>query len=104
MANKLKQMYKLKETFRLLSIGNSQRHISELLGISRNTVKSYINIAGSLDMDFKQLATMDDAELLGKMSIIKDRGTPLQDARHQELAHIEQSKVQIGLFVGFGLF
>lgn len=85
MANKLKQMYKLKETYRLLSIGNSQRHISELLGISRNTVKSYISLANSLNMDFRQLATMDDAELLGKMSIIKDRGTQLQDARHQQL-------------------
>jgi transposase len=85
MANKLKQMYKLKETFRLLSLGNSQRHISELLGLSRNTVKSYVKLSVLLGLDFNQLASMEDADLLAKMSIIKDRGTPLQDARHQEL-------------------
>jgi transposase len=85
MANKLKMMYKLKETFRLLSLGNSQRSISELLGLSRNTVKSYVNLAALLNVDYREFANMDDATLLGKMNIIKDRGTPLQDARHQQL-------------------
>jgi biotin operon repressor len=52
MANKLKQIYKLKETFRLLSARYSQRQISAMLSISRNTVKSYINLANAIGIDF----------------------------------------------------
>jgi transposase len=85
MANKLKKMYKLKETYRLLSLGHSQRVISKQLQLSRNTIRSYIALANELGLDFAVLSCMDESTLLGKMSIIKDRGTPVQDARYREL-------------------
>jgi transposase len=86
MANKLKNMYKIREAFRLLSVGSSQREVSRHLGISRNTVHSYVSLAKSLSMDFRSLFELDDQALLSKISIIKERGTALQDERYKELS------------------
>jgi transposase len=85
MANKLEYMYKIKEAYRLLSIGTKQRQIAKLLGMSRNTITDYQSLAKNLGMSFRDLYELSDEVLLGKLSIIKDRGTPLQDARHNEL-------------------
>lgn len=97
MANKLKQMYKLKEAYRLLSIGKSQRQVSKLLSISRNTVKSYVDAATDLGMSYQSLFELDDVELNRKLAIIKERGTPLQDERYKDLlTYFESFSKELG--------
>lgn len=78
-------MYKVRELYRQLSNGTSERACSELLEMSRNTVRSYRQLANQLNLDFNTLSKMTDEEILGKVLIIKDRGTPIQEARHNQL-------------------
>jgi transposase len=86
MANKLKNMYNIKSIYRLLLEGNSQRKTSALLGISRNTVKSYANLLSQLNLKLADIVALDDATLLAIVSSVKKQATPLQDARHKKLA------------------
>lgn len=78
-------MYKVRELYKQLSNGTSERACSELLEMSRNTVRSYRQLVNQLNLDFNTLSKMTDEEILGKVLIIKDGGTPLQEARYNQL-------------------
>jgi transposase len=62
MANKLDPM-DLKQIITLHLDGKSNRAIGSLLGISRNTVNSYVQLAGSQGRNLSELLEMDDRAL-----------------------------------------
>ena len=63
MANKRIDMSKLRQMLRLYSQGESKLKISELTGISRNTLKSYLKRWQRLGISLPVLETKSDHEL-----------------------------------------
>ena len=63
MANKTINMSKLRQILRLYSQGEKKLKISELTGISRNTLKKYIKIFHLLELTIKDVEELSDKEL-----------------------------------------
>jgi transposase len=63
MANKTICMLRLKQIFKLKSEGKSNREIARLLGIHRETVRSYINEAAALGLSVAVMSETDEKEL-----------------------------------------
>jgi transposase len=82
MANKKILMTKIRQVFRLYTQGESKRNISILTGVSRNTLKKYINeyIKSGLTMDAIQLMSDHEVELLFETTV-----EPAKDERFEEL-------------------
>lgn len=54
---------KLRDLILLKEKGKSNRSAADLLGVSRNTVNSYVRLISSYDLDYKELLTLSDKEL-----------------------------------------
>ena len=63
MAGKIKPMSQIKQVLRLHSQGVGKKTIARNLGISRNTVKSYVDKLPGIGMDIGDLLSLDDPEL-----------------------------------------
>lgn len=76
----------IKDIYTQHGLGKSQRHISQMLGISRNTVKSYIDLLQKSEQTVKQVLALNAEQLVSFINTYKPQSTPLQDARHKHLA------------------
>ena len=63
MANKTICMLKLKQLFKLKNEGKSNREVARLLGIHRETVRSYVNESLVLGLSFSRMAEAEETEL-----------------------------------------
>lgn len=63
MANKKKDMSKIRQMLRLYSQGESKLKISKLTGVSRNTLKKYIGIYRCIGLSMNDLEKKSDHEL-----------------------------------------
>jgi len=63
MANKRKDMSKLRQMLRLYSQGESKLQISYLTGVSRNTLKKYLKLYEGLGISMPELELISDREL-----------------------------------------
>ncbi|TVQ87116.1 MAG: IS21 family transposase, partial [Bacteroidetes bacterium] len=63
MAGKPKPMSQIKQLIRLHQGGAGKKTIASNLGLSKNTVKAYINKLESLKLDFNELMSLDDPVL-----------------------------------------
>jgi hypothetical protein len=66
MAGKPKRMSQIKQLLQLHQQGKSIKFIARSLGISKNTVKSYLSKTASFPQDIKVLLSMEDPVLEGK--------------------------------------
>ena len=66
MAGKPKPMSQIKQLLQLHEQGKSKKYIARSLGISKNTVKSYLAKLASSSLDIQSLLTLDDPILEGK--------------------------------------
>jgi transposase len=89
MAGKLKPMSKIKQLLQLHAKGESKRQIARCLGMSKNTVKTYLQKLYHLKTNISDLLLLDDPELEKKFS----EGNPAyKDVRFEHL------KGQLGYF------
>lgn len=65
MANKVISMSKLRQILRLKEQGYSNRKAGAMLGLHRETVRSYANQSLALGLSYKELLELDDIELEG---------------------------------------
>lgn len=63
MGNKKITMQKLRQVLRFYSQGKGSKTISSIVGIARNTVKKYLQIFHTLDMDFEEVVSLEDSRL-----------------------------------------
>lgn len=74
MANKNTSMLQIKKALQLLDTGKSERHISEQLGISRNTLRKYLEKVSSSKLSNNQLMALSDADfsalIYGEPSVV----------------------------------
>jgi hypothetical protein len=63
MANKKTDMSKLRQMLRLFAQGESKLRISELTGVSRNTLKKYLKIYTHLGLNLQAIEGHNDQEL-----------------------------------------
>jgi transposase len=63
MANKKTDMSKIRQMLRLFTQGESKLKISELTGVSRNTLKKYLKIYAGLDITPERVVQLSDQEL-----------------------------------------
>jgi transposase len=63
MANKKTNMSKLRQMLRLYAQGESKLKISELTGVSRNTLKKYLKIYARLKLSINFIDQQSDQEL-----------------------------------------
>lgn len=93
MANKLDPM-DIKQMITLHLLGESNREISTLIGVSRNTVNHYIRHLKSLDIDMSLLSEMSNSSLSelfpGKSPIDLNRYNTLVQTLHDAHKNINQ--------------
>lgn len=63
MSNKPIKMNKLRQIIRLYCQGTGIKTIHGMVGTSRNTIKKYVRVWNTLDMDFEAFSTRSDSEL-----------------------------------------
>lgn len=63
MGNKKITMQKLRQVLRFYSQGKGTKSIGYIVGLSRNTVKKYLQVFHSLHMDFDEVLSLDDSRL-----------------------------------------
>jgi transposase len=83
MAGKPKRMSQIKQLLRLKQLGRGIKSIAKDLGISKNTVKSYLYRASSTQMSTETLLELDDPVLESKLLV----GNPSykKDERYEQL-------------------
>lgn len=81
MAGKTITMSNLKQIIRHRDNGMALQTISKILGISRNTVKKYLQLIDSKGLTYEQLLTKTDEEVETLLSDPDQKS----DQRHQEL-------------------
>lgn len=84
MAGKPKSMSTIKQLLQLYKRGKSKKYIARSLGISRNTVKSYLDKLSHLDKDISELMQLENPELekqfhTGNPAYKEDRYSHLKD-------------------------
>jgi transposase len=85
MANEIKNMYQIKEIYRLLHDGYSERAVADLLSIGRNTVRDYHRIIKQSEYSLSTVQGLEQEALFGLIRVHKQRATPLQDERYRKL-------------------
>jgi transposase len=63
MANKPIKMSKLRQVLRLFCQGQSKLYISEITGLSRNTVKKYLHVLTTLKTTWEEVSQLTDKDL-----------------------------------------
>ena len=95
MPNRRLSMSRIKQVLRCYHAGKGTRSIADLLDISRNTVKKYINIFNRSGKTIEEILAMDDAELL---SIFKEEPSrnKTQSKRYDEaMSHMPEYTKQL---------
>lgn len=93
-------MLRLKQLFKLKSEGKSNRQIAELLGIHRETVRSYVNEALALGLSFLAMAAADERELyewFGKVEITRGVNKDKSAALYAMFPYIQQELGRTGV-------
>jgi transposase len=85
MANEIKNMYQIREIYRLLNEGRSERAVTDILTIGRNTVRDYHRIIKESTYSLSDVQQLDDDALFALIRAHKQRATPLQDERYRKL-------------------
>jgi len=67
MAGKTKRMSQIKQLLRLHHEGKGKKEIARILGISRNTVKSYLEKAAADQMDIPALLRLEEPILEARL-------------------------------------
>src|SRR5690606_40784952 len=89
MAGKPKLMSQIKQLLHLYKQGESKKSMARILGISRNTVKTYLSKLSSLEADIDELLALDDPVLEKQFHI----GNPAyKDKRSEEHTSELQSR------------
>ena len=70
MANKKTDMSKLRQMLRLYAQGESKLKISDMTGVSRNTLKKYLKIYVHLGLNLDEVDKRSDLELISYLAII----------------------------------
>jgi len=81
MSNKPITMQKLKQVIRLYGQGKGTKSITRMVGISRNTVKKYLQIFHSSALSYEQFYNLNDSEL-ASMFEVKKTHEPSQKQLH----------------------
>lgn len=82
MAGKPKRMSQIKQLIRLRQQGEGKKHIAQRLGMSKNTVKAYLQKIEDLPISNAELLAMEDPQLEAKLH----GGNPAyKDLRYQNL-------------------
>ena len=68
-------MQKLRQVLRFYSQGKGTKTISSIVGISRNTVKKYLQIFHTLHMDFEDVVGLEDSRLGELFSLTPNRSS-----------------------------
>jgi Helix-turn-helix domain len=100
MANKTICMLRLKQIFKLKSEGKSNREIARLLGIHRETVRSYANEAIILGLSFSILAETEETELyewFGKAEITRGVNKEKSSALYAMFPYIKMELGRTGV-------
>lgn len=84
MAGKTIDMHQIRQIIQNRSRGLSKRQISKRLGLSRNTLKVYLNRLDSSGLTWEELLALDDAELSQYCYINNDKAPP-SDSRYAHL-------------------
>ncbi|KAA6322960.1 hypothetical protein EZS27_027550 [termite gut metagenome] len=86
MPNKTVSMSKIRQILRCYAQGKGSQAISSMLGVSRNTIKKYLQQFQTLDLSYEQALALDDCEL-SKLFHGKDSGQ--SKARNERLEELE---------------
>lgn len=70
-------MQKLRQVLRFYSQGKGTKTISSIVGISRNTVKKYLQIFHTLHMDFEDVVCLEDSRLSELFSLTPNRSSTI---------------------------
>jgi transposase len=100
MANKTICMLRLKQIFKLKSEGKSNREIARLLGLHRETVRSYVNEAIILGLPFSILAETAETELyewFGKAEITRGVNKEKSSALYAMFPYIKMELGRTGV-------
>lgn len=90
MSAPLKTMNTIKQVLRLHMLGKSNKSIVKITGISKNTVKKYLQLAHSISIDLPVLLEMDD-NVLEQHFIARNQG---DEQRYEELEAMFPSMVK----------
>lgn len=82
MAGKPKLMSQIKQLLQLYKQGESKKSMARILGISRNTVKTYLSKLSSLEADIDELLALDDPVLEKQFHI---GNSAYKDMRYEHL-------------------
>src|SRR5690625_1607361 len=72
----------LRQLIQLKRKGLSNRKVAEALGVSRNTVNSYVQAFGEHELDYGQLEELSEADLVG----LFPQADPKDTERYEQLA------------------
>ena len=93
-------MLRLKQLFKLKSEGKSNREIARLLGIHRETVRSYVNEALALGLSFVTMAETEEAELyewFGKVEMTRGVNKEKSVVLYALFPHIQKELGRTGV-------
>ena len=97
MANKPIDMKKLRAALRLHKNGHGKRSIAKTCGISKATVKKYINLFNALGIEWKQVNQMDDKALFNLFtSAPKDTTRPKLKELHAFFPYVHAKGIPLG--------
>ena len=97
MAGKLMNMSKVKQIIRLIENGVGLRTISRSLGVSRNTVKKYLQQIEAEGHSFKDLLTKDNEELEQLFSNPDQTSQARYEALEKMFPYIEKELKRTGV-------
>jgi len=100
MANKTICMLRLKQLFKLKSEGKSNREIARLLGIHRETVRSYVNEAMALGFSFSAMADAGEKELyewFGKAEMTRGVNKGQSEALYAMFPYMQKELAKTGV-------
>jgi len=100
MANKTICMLRLKQLFKLKSEGKSNREIARLLGIHRETVRSYVNEATALGLSIAAMAEAEEKELyewFGKAEITRGASKGKSEKLYAMFPYIQKELGKTGV-------
>ena len=94
MGNKKITMQKLRQVLRFYSQGKGTKTISSIVGISRNTVKKYLQIFHTLHMDFEDVVGLEDSRLGELFSLTPKPALPTIFAEKMWLCPIDHTELK----------
>lgn len=97
MANKLTQMYQIRRIIQLQIQGISRSEIARTQGLSRNTVRHYLDLFKSYFKDLSEALTWSDEALHRLVSGKPAEPSPKHQALHERFKNYEQELSRVGV-------